>query len=124
MALMIISLISLLGLRVVYNNEVNRALKIDKSDLYKTRINNIGDMEDIITEVNIYSARNKDIINKLKESGIKENIIGKVVSLQYLKDKDMFYLVYNKVQRYDLNLRYKVVEGSVYFLPEKNYVIL
>ena len=38
MVLMIVSLISILGLRLVYNNEVHRALKIDKSDLYKGKL--------------------------------------------------------------------------------------
>jgi len=121
---MIVSLISLLGLRIVYNNEVHRGLKIDKSDLYEAKINYKGNMEEIITEINIYSMNHKEIINNLKESGIKGNIFGKVVSLQYIKDKDIFHLVYNKVERYDLTLRYIVIEESLYFLPEQKYAVL
>ena len=124
MILMIVSLISILGLRLVYNNKVHRALKIDKSDLYKVKINYTGNMEEIITEINIYSMKNKDIINEIKESGVRKIILDNVVSLQYVKTMDIFKVIYNKGIRYDFDLRYKVVEDNIYFLPKEKYMVL
>ena len=124
MVLMIVSLIGLLGLRVVYNNEVHRALKIDKSDLYKAKINYAGDMEEIITLINIYSMKNKEIINETKNSGVTKSILDKVATIKYLQDIDIFKVIYNKGIRYDFNLRYKVVDGTIYFLPEEKYMVL
>lgn len=111
--LTIVSLISLLGLRVVYNNEVHRALKIEKGDLYK------NNMEAIITEINVYSLKNKLIIDDIKKDGVRQNILDKTATLLYKKDTDIFEVIYNKGIRYEFNIRYKVVEGSIYFLPEK-----
>lgn len=124
MILMIVSLISILGLRLVYNNKVHRALKIDKSDLYKVKINYTGNMEEIITEINIYSMKNKDIINEIKESGVRKIILDNAVSLQYVKAMDIFKVIYNKGIRYNFDLRYKVVEDNVYFLPKEKYMVL
>jgi len=111
---MIVSLMSLLGLRVVYNNEVHRALKIRKSDPYK------DNMEEIITEINIVSLKNKLIIDDIKKEGVRQIILDKVATILYLKDGDIFQVIYNKGIRYEFNIRYKVVEGSIYFLPEKS----
>jgi hypothetical protein len=124
MILMIVSLISILGLRLVYNNKVHRALKIDKSDLYKVKINYTGNMEEIITEINIYSMKNKDIINEIKESGVRKIILDNAVSLQYVKAMGIFKVIYNKGIRYNFDLRYKVVEDNVYFLPKEKYMVL
>lgn len=124
MVLMIVSLISILGLRLVYNNNLHKALKIDRDDLYKSKINYTGNMEEIITEINIYSMENKDIINEIKESGVKKIIVANAVSLQYEIDKDMFKVIYNKGIRYDFNVRYKVVENNIYFLPNEKYMVL
>ena len=124
MVLMIVSLISILGLRLVYNNEVHRALKMNKTDLYKEKINYKGNMEEIITEINIYSMKNKEIINEIKESGVRKSILNNAARLQYVKDMDIFKVIYNKGIRYDFDLRYKVVEGNIYFLPKEKYMVL
>lgn len=124
MVLMVVSLISILGVRLIYNNNVHRALKIDKSDLYETRVNSIGKIEEIITELNIYSIKNKDIIHEIKVTGVRKIIVANAVSLQYVQDKDIFIVIYNKGIRYDFDLRYKDVDDNIYFLPKENYVVL
>lgn len=131
-ALMIVSLIALLGLRVVYNNEVHRVLKIDKNDLYKDEINykinnginNKVNFEEIMAEINIYSLENKLIIDDIKKEGIRQDILGKAATILYLKDRDIFEVIYNKGIRYDFNIRYKVEDGNIFFLPEEVYIVL
>jgi hypothetical protein len=132
MALMIVSLIALLGLRVVYNNEIHRVLKIDRNDLYKDEINykinngitNKVNFEEIISEINIYSIENKLIIDDIKKEGIRQDILGKAATILYLKDRDIFEIIYNKGIRYGFNIRYKVVDGNIFFLPEEEYIVL
>ncbi|WP_146127310.1 hypothetical protein [Clostridium vincentii] len=99
-------------------------MKIDKRDLYETKINYIDNMEEIITELNIYSTEHKDIIHEIKVTGVRKVIVVNAVSLKYVQDNNIFEVIYNKGIRYEFELRYKDVNDNIYFLPKENYMVL
>lgn len=112
--LLLCSLFSLCFYKIITNNIQRNNLKYKYSDL-----NDIGDMEKVISQVNFIVNENNIHLDEIENTGEVINLDNEVV-LTYDKGNDRYSIVDTKSLKREVILNYKKNGERYYLIPYEN----